>query len=63
MPELEIVLKNLKNNKSRDPIGYINELFKPGCAGEGLKQAILNMLNQSKASFKLPEIMKLANIT
>ena len=42
MPEMEKVLKNLKTNKTRDPIGLINELFKPGCAGEGLKQAVLS---------------------
>ena len=24
--------KKLKNNKTRDPAGYINELFKPGIA-------------------------------
>ena len=29
MEELTKVLKNLKNNKSRDPDGYINEIFKP----------------------------------
>ena len=28
MAELEVVLKNLKNNKSRDPEGFINEIFK-----------------------------------
>ena len=29
MKELNLVLKQLKNNKSRDPFGYINELFNP----------------------------------
>ena len=29
MDDLNQVLKKLKNNKSRDPHGYINELFKP----------------------------------
>ena len=34
--ELKATLKNLKNNKSRDPLGMINELFKEGCAGQEL---------------------------
>ena len=29
MEDLEVVLKDLKNNKSRDPMGFANELFKP----------------------------------
>ena len=61
--ELEKVLKNLKTNKTRDPFGLINELFKPGCAGEGLKQVLLSLLNQAKSCYELPEVMKLANIT
>ena len=63
MTELDKVLKNLKNNKTRDPIGLINEIFKPGCIGEGLKQAVLSLLNQSKDCYELAEIMKMANIT
>ena len=30
MPDMEKALKGLKNNKSRDHEGYINEIFKPG---------------------------------
>ena len=63
MSELEKVLKNLKTNKSRDPLGLINDIFKPGCMGEGLKQALLSLLNQCKSSGELAEMMKLANIT
>ena len=63
MPDLEKVLKNLKTNKTRDPVGLINELFKPGTIGGGLQQALLSLLNQTKFSNKLPEVMKLANIT
>ena len=63
MAEMEKVLKNLKTNKTRDPLGLINEIFKPGCIGEGLKQSVLSLLNKSKSCFDLPEIMKMANIT
>ena len=38
MEDLEKVLKNLKSNKTRDPHGLINELFKPGVIGEDLKR-------------------------
>ena len=31
---------HLKRNKSRDPHGYANELFKPEVAGRDLKEAI-----------------------
>ena len=30
-------LKSLKNNKARDPMGFVNELFKEGVAGKNLK--------------------------
>ena len=63
MSDLQKVLKNLKTNKTRDPIGFINEIFKPGCIGGGLQQALLSLLNQTKFSNQLPEVMKLANIT
>ena len=42
MDQLNAVLKNLKNNKSRDPLGFANEIFKPSVAGKDLKVAILN---------------------
>ena len=46
MEDLNLVLKQLKNNKSRDPLGWANELFKPNKAGYDLKMAILRMMNQ-----------------
>ena len=63
MSDLEKVLKNLKTNKTRDPLGLINEIFKPGCMGEGLKQVFLYLLNQWRSKVQLAEMMKLANIT
>ena len=35
--DLDKVLKKLKNNKTRDPQGLINEIFKPGVIGMDLK--------------------------
>ena len=46
--DLDKVLNYLKNNKSRDPIGNANELFKPKVAGEDLKLAILRLVNRIK---------------
>ena len=40
MDDSTLVLKQLKNNKSRDPLGLANELFKPNNAGEDLKLAV-----------------------
>ena len=58
MEDLEIVLKQLKNNKSRDPLGLANELFKPINAGIDLKIAILKMMNQIKKQQIVPDILK-----
>ena len=48
MEELEVVLKYLKKNKSKDALGYINKLFRPEVCGEDLKLAILKMMNVIK---------------
>ena len=63
MNELDKVLKSLKNNKTRDPLGMINEVFKIGCAGDDLKIALLELLNGSKCYQLIPEFMNLSNIT
>ena len=44
MEDLDRALANLKNNKSRDPEGYINEIFKIGVIGTDLKKSLLEML-------------------
>ena len=61
--DLDKVLKSLKNNKTRDPVGMINEIFKPGCAGKDLKLALLHLFNGIKANQFIPEYMNLSNIT
>ena len=43
MTDLDKILKNLKKNKARDPIGNCNELFRLEVAGDDLKIAILKM--------------------
>ena len=61
--ELWTVLKNLKSNKTRDPTGMINELFKPGVFGLDLFSALLSLINETKSENIVPHFMKLANIT
>ena len=58
MAELEKVLKNLKNDKSKDFNGYINELFKEGVAGKYLKHSLLMMFNQMKNELVIPDALE-----
>ena len=46
LKDLNLVLKKLKNNKSRDPTGLINEIFKPGVIGQDLKLGMLKLFNK-----------------
>ena len=59
MAELEKVLKNLKNDKSKDFNGYINEPFKEGVAGKDLKQSLLMMFYQMKNKLVIPECLRI----
>ena len=61
--DLEIVLKQLKKNKSRDPLGFANELFRPNNAGKDLKLAILKMMNKIKVEPSVSDILKRCNIS
>ena len=63
MSDLELALKGLTNNKSRDHAGYINEIFKPGVIGLDLKMSLLTMFNNLKKEKFIPAFMKYANIT
>ena len=60
---LDAVLKNLKNNKSMDPNGMINEVFKEGYIGSDLKEALLKLFNGIKTNMFIPMFMALSNIT
>ena len=61
--DLRSTLKSLKNNKTRDPGGLINELFKPGVIGKDLEKALLNLVNGIKQEYFVPQTLKHANIT
>ena len=61
--DLERVLQKLKNNKTRDPFDYINEIFKPDTMGLSMKLALLSLFNQIKKDQIIPEPMQYANIS
>ena len=63
MSDLDTVLRGLKNNKSRDHAGYVNEIFKPGVIGSDLKESLLTMFNGLKTKKLIPEFMRMPNIT
>ena len=63
MEDLDKVLKYLKDNKSRDPFGLANELFKENAAGDDLKCAVLKLLNRIKSEQKYPEALEICDIT
>ena len=63
MDNLNIVLGQLKNNTSRDPMGYSNEIFKPEHAGEDLKMAVLKMSNGIKRQQVFPVALSQCNIS
>ena len=61
--DIEKVTKKLKNNQTRDPIGMINELLKPGIMGKDLKLSIEHLMNGIKMNLFIPEFMLLENIS
>ena len=63
MKHLEQALKALKKNKSRDPNGWINELFKDGVAGYNIKLSLLQIFNKIKEENHIPNFMRLADIS
>ena len=60
--QLKKVLTSLKNNKSRDPHGMVNELFKPGVIGQDLFGSLLMLFNKIKATLTIPRFMEFCNI-
>ena len=63
MVQLEDALKDLKNNKTRDNDGLINEIFKKNVIGHNLKESLLKMFNKMKKEKVIPSFMNVANIT
>ena len=52
--KVKSVLKSLKNGKSRDPLGLINEIFKVD--GQDLIKSLTVILNRIKAECKVPQV-------
>ena len=61
--DLQKVLKYLKLNKSRDPFGYANEIFRPEVAGDDLQLAILKLMNKIKYDQTYPKALEYCNIS
>ena len=56
------VLKSLKLKKCTDPVGLINELFKPSVAGKDVINSLLVLSNKSKYECEIPDFIELTNI-
>ena len=63
MNDLDKALGKLKNNKSRDFEGYINEIFKKNVIGSDLKKSLLIMFNKLRRNKLIVEFMNWANVT
>ena len=63
MAKLDAALKDLKNNKTRDNDGLINEIFKNEVIGNNLKESLLMMFNKMKKERLVPNFMNIANVT
>ena len=63
MTDILKATKSLKKNQSRDPNGYINEIFHKEVMGSDLKKALLFLMNGIKFNLDFPREIQLANIT
>ena len=61
--DLSQALHDLKNKKSRDPHGLINEIFKGDVSGSNLNDSLLLLFNCLKSELYFPDFMKWSNIT
>lgn len=61
MKDLDMEIKQMKNNKCRDPDGLINQLFKPGVAGVDINDSTMTMMNKIKDNLEIPKHMQ--NVT
>ena len=62
LDNLRYVLRSLKKNKSMDPHGLINELFRPENIGHDLEFSLLLLFNKIKQNLTIPHFMQFANI-
>jgi hypothetical protein len=63
MDDLELAIRDLDRQKSRDSAGYANELLKEEVAGSDLKLATLKLMNLIRSSHRFPEAIQACNIT
>ena len=63
MKELEKVLNKLKEGKSRDPNGWVRDLFKNEVAGTQLKISLLMLMNKMKSEKYIPDFIRNADVT
>ena len=62
LDDLDKILKSLQSKKCRDPQSLANDLFKCASAGSDLKLSILHMLNKTKDTLDIPEVITNVNI-
>lgn len=62
MEDLECILKNLKSGKSRDPNGWVNEIFGNEVAGMSLKKSMLILFNKIKSENYIPDFIRYADV-
>ena len=48
LEDIESAIQKLKTNKSKDPNGWINEIFKSEVCGQNLKEALVMFYNTLK---------------
>ena len=56
------VTKNLKMRKAADPMCLINELFKPGVAGDDLERSLLMLCNDVKSQCDIAAFLEITSI-
>ena len=63
MSDLDKALANLKNNKSRDAEGFINEILKDGIIGKYLRKSLLLMCKKLKREKLIAKFKNVKNVT
>ena len=63
MKQLEMVLRQLKDGKSRDPNGWVRDIFKNEVAGKQLKLSLLLLVNKIKSENYIPDFIRNADVT
>ena len=61
--QVQKIMSTLDTKKARDPLGYTNDIFKPGVCGTDLVNAITNLVNRTKNEMCTPQIMQVNNIS